>query len=39
MKNIILIDSGLSNSFWAESIKIANYLQNKLLQKAKTMEK
>lgn len=34
MKDFLLIDSGLSNNFWAKVIEICNYLQNKLLLKS-----
>ncbi len=30
MKDLILIDSGLANDFWAKAMKIANYLRNRL---------
>lgn len=36
MKDLILIDSGLPNGFWAKAIKTANYLQNRLLTRNKT---
>lgn len=36
MKDSMLIDSRLLNKFWAEAIKTANYLQNRLLAKRKT---
>lgn len=39
MKNVILINSGLSNDFWAETIEIANYLQNKHPIKIKSQRK
>lgn len=31
----MLIDSGLSNNFWAETIETANYLCNKLPTRSK----
>lgn len=34
MKDSILIDNGLSNRFWAETMKTANYFQNKLPTKS-----
>ena len=30
MKDLLLIDSGLLNQFWAEAMDTANYLQNRL---------
>ncbi len=36
MKDLMLIDSGLPNNFWAEAMEIANYLRNKLLTKSKS---
>lgn len=35
MKNSMLIDSGLPNGFWAEAIKTANYLRNRLSTRSK----
>lgn len=35
MKNLMLIDTGLPNGFWAKAIGTANYLQNKLSIKSK----
>lgn len=35
MKDLMLIDSGLPNGFWAEAMKTANYFQNKRLIKSK----
>lgn len=36
MKDSMLIDIGLFNSFWAKAIETANYLRNKLLLKTKS---
>ncbi len=36
MKDSMLIDSGLSNGFWAEAMETANYLLNRLPTKTKT---
>lgn len=38
IKNSMLIDSRLPNTFWAEIIKTANYLQNRLPTKTITYE-
>lgn len=35
IKDLMLINSRLSNRFWAETIKIDNYLQNRLPTKSK----
>lgn len=35
IKDLMLINSGLSNNFWAEAMEIANYLQNRLSTKSK----
>lgn len=36
MKDSMLIDSGLSNGFWAKAMETANYLQNRLPTRSKT---
>ncbi len=36
MKDSMLIDSGLSNDFWAEAIETANYLRNRLPTRSKS---
>lgn len=35
MKDSMLIDSGLPNNFWAETMETANYLRNRLLTRNK----
>ena len=35
IKDSMLIDSGLPNGFWAETIETANYLQNRLPTRSK----
>lgn len=35
MQDSMLIDSGLPNGFWAETMETANYLQNKLPMRSK----
>lgn len=37
IKNLLLINNGLSNNFWAEVIETANYFCNKLATRNKTM--
>lgn len=39
MKDLILIDSGLSDNFWVETMETANYLWNKLPTKNKSHNK
>lgn len=39
MKNFLLINSGLPNNFWPETIEMANQLQNCLSTKTKSYEK
>lgn len=39
MKNLMLIDIGLLNNFWAKIIKTANYFQNKFFIKNKNHSK
>ncbi len=39
IKNWMQIDSGLINGFWAEAMKTANYLQNRLSTKTKSHSK
>lgn len=39
MKDLMLIDSGLSNDFWAEVMETANYLCNRLPTKSKNHSK
>lgn len=39
IKDLMFIDSGFSNNFWAEAIEIANYLRNKLPIRSKNHSK
>lgn len=39
MKNLLIIDSGLLNNFWAEAMENSNYLENKLPTKNKNHKK
>lgn len=39
MKDLILIDSGLPNGFWAEAMETTNYLRNRLLTRSKNHAK
>lgn len=39
IKDLMLIDNGLPNKFWAKVIETANYLKNRLLTKTKSYKK
>lgn len=39
MRDLMLINSGFPNEFWAEVIKTTNYFQNRILTKTKSYGK